>query len=563
MISIKKPVSGEDFVNRKDLLNSLYTTYPTDNVALIGPRRIGKSSLAGEFFNTLETPNTIKVIFDVQENIGTPGKFAVRLLRLFLFAYLENTGNNDAYTIADMETDPSVLPILAGTLMSQRLQELSRFLMSYYPPTPDTERNILKRILNFIQDFSVEREVNTAIVLDEFHCILDLNKYKGFDNGNLLGFLRGVLSNQSRVWYLFTGSAVRIMYDIFGDKDAPFLGRVRIFNISGFNKDDTLQLVYKCIEKPISSEATDFLYKLTKGHPFYVVVIVGASESVAGPAKIIDRNDIENAFIQELSKGALDIHCRYYFETSLEKTGAFLKEVLRALSSGPLTLTELSRKVGRRTGSLTDTLVKLNHLDLIEKDKKKYRISDDILRCWLQNVYGYEAIQIDALKRKIRENYEEYFEKLTSEIGVYFESYLREMLSQFNNQFYNNSRLPKFEVVRGINVMDHSGEVFGRPSNIEIDALCTGTENWICEFKYKKKSVRKTDIDLLTRKRDFIEKKRKIKIHKMLYVAKSGFDRYAHESNAWCLTIGELNKLLAILNMRKVNEIEFKNSNGF
>lgn len=563
MISIKKPVSGEDFVNRKDLLNSLYTSYPTDNVALIGPRRIGKSSLAGQFFDTLETPNTIKVIFDVQESIGTPGKFAVRLLRSFLFAYFDKTGINDAYAIVDMETDPSVLPIVAGTLKSRRLQELSRFLISYYPPTPDTEREILKRILNFIEDFSAEREVNTAIVLDEFQCILDLNRYKGFDNGNLLGFLRGVVSNQSRVWYLFTGSAVRIMYDIFGDKDAPFLGRVRVFNISGFNKDDTLQLVYKCVEKPISSEATDVLYKLTKGHPFYVVVIVGASNSLARTAKIIDRNDIENAFIQELSKGALDIHCRYYFETSLEKTGAFLKEVLRALSHGPLTLTELSRKVGRRTGSLTDTLVKLNHLDLIEKGKKKYRISDDILRCWLQNVYGYEAIQIDALKRKIRENYEEYFEKLTSEIGVYFESYLREMLSQFNNQIYHNKRLPKFDVVQGINVMDYSGEVFGRPSNIEIDALCTGTENWICEFKYKKKSVGKTDIDLLTKKRDFIEKKMKIRIHKMFYVAKSGFGRYALESDAWCLTVSELNKLLSILNMRKVNEIEFKNSNDF
>ncbi len=65
--------------------------------------------------------------------------------------------------------------------------------------------------------------------------------------------------------------------------------------------------------------------------------------------------------------------------------------------------------------------------------------------------------------------------------------------------------------------------------------------------------------DLLIKKKSFIEKKMNIEIHKMLYVAKSGFSEYALESDAWCLTAHELNKLLSMLDMRKVNEMQFDN----
>ena len=87
MISISHPVSGEDFVDKVDLLKNLHAAYPIDNVALVGPRRIGKSSIADQFLLTLKEKNTIRFRFNVQGNMGTPGRFGVRLLRPFLFSY--------------------------------------------------------------------------------------------------------------------------------------------------------------------------------------------------------------------------------------------------------------------------------------------------------------------------------------------------------------------------------------------------------------------------------------------------------------------------------------------
>ena len=562
MISIKKPVSGDNFVNRLDLLNNLRFSYQTDNVVLIGPRRIGKSSVAKQFLTTLPDNDTIKLIFDVQENIGTPGKFAIRLFRSFMLAYCKAVGNETAHLFADIEMDPSALMAATDNINSKTLLSLSRFLMSYYPPTPDNEREVLGRILSFLNDFSDEMGLQAAVVLDEFQNITDLSRYKGFENGNLFGFIRGIISNQDRVWYLFTGSAIQMMLELFADKDAPFLGRTRLFNVTRFNKDDTIQLVYKCVEKPISSDALDFLFVLTKGHPFYVVVIIGAAIGQSDNSLLISRQHIERAFIMELTKGALDIHCRYFFESSIERSGTFLKEVLRILSNTPHTVTELSRTVGRTPGSLTDTIKKLSYLDLIEKTRNKYQIIDSVLACWIRNVYGYEDIQFDVMKKRIQENYNEYFAKLSSEIGFFFESYMREMLRKFNGRQFKDDRLPDFDDVQGVNVFDHKGEVFGKPTNIEVDAICRGSENWICEFKYRKKSVHEQDIDLLKRKKIFLEKKLDIKIHKMLFIAKSGFSEGAIQSDVRCMTLHELNTLLAALNMRKVNEIRFEDENG-
>ncbi|MBL0717364.1 MAG: ATP-binding protein [Desulfosarcina sp.] len=558
MISIKYPVSGEDFVNRVELLRNIHKIYPVDNVALVGPRRIGKSSVAEQFLKTLTDDNTVKLRFNVQTNIGTPGKFAMRLLRSFLFAYYECLNIELDSGIEDIEVNSRILMDISDHLNSKVFLNLSRFIISYYPPSPENEREVLGRTLKFIDDFSIEMGIKSAIVLDEFQEIVDLNKYQGFKNGNLLGFLEDIISRQKNTWYLFTGSAVRLMEDIIAGPTSPFLGRIIKFNVKPFNKEDTIQLVYKCIEQPITSEALNFLFDLSQGHPFYTVILAKTASGNASDFSIISKHHIEESFISELSAGALDIHCKYLFETSLNRLkgrGTFMMEILRELSSGRATLTELSKRLGRQTGYLSTPLRNLYNIDLIDKDKKAYYIADSVLTFWLKNIYGNEETELQHVKERTQANYKEYFASLSSEAGIFFESYLREMLNKFDGQKYQDIQLPKFDDVNGINMFDSNGDVFGRSSNIEVDALCRGTKNWLFEFKYRKKSVGKKDIALLKKKRDFVENKLEIKVHKIVFIAKSSFSEYALQSDVWCLTMQDINKLLSLLNMKKVSEV--------
>lgn len=555
MLSIGHPVSGEDFVDRLDLLKQMHAIYPLDNIALIGPRRIGKSSIAEQFLLTLKQKNTIRFRFNVQGNMGTPGKFGLRLLRSFLSSYFYQFSDMADPGLEEMEINPSILSDAAKHINSETLYKLSRFLGSYFPPSPENERAVLERILCFLDEFSIEMGVNAAIVLDEFQEIIGLDKYGDFRNGKVLPFLENIISGQKNVWYLFTGSAVRIMTKIFEGEDASYHGRVKRFHVQPFNKDDTLKLICKCTDKPISAEALHLLYTLSNGHPFYTVVIISAAHTISEGSAIINKHHVEEAFISELSGGILDSHCNYLFDTSLGRvrSDALLREILREISSGETSLTGLSARIGRSTGYLSLPLRNLYNLDLIDKKNTKYYIADHVLQIWLRTVYGQNEPNLAIIRGKISENYREYIAAISSETGIYFESYMREMLQKFAGQKYRGIRLPRFNKVQGaVNIFDESGEVFGKPANIEIDALCQGDENWICEFKYRKKSVSKKDISLLTKKKDFFERKLNLKIDRMMYVAKSAFSKQALDADVWCLTFQQLNDLRTTLNMKKI-----------
>ena len=555
MIPVKQPVSGADFVNRIELLKKLKHTYPIDNIAIVGPRRIGKSSLAEQFLLTLNQAKTVGFRFAVNQNIGTPGKFAVRMLRSFLSAYCIQILHKAFPELDELELDIGILSDWAIQQNSPVLVSLARFLMNYYPAATDNERSILERVLKFFNEFAIEQKFRTAIVLDEFQEIVELGKYKGFSNGNLLAFLEGLISTQENVWYCFTGSSVRILTDILEKHDSPFFGRIKRFNIKPFDKNDTLKLACRCTSKQIAAEASNLLFSLSGGHPFYTNVIIRAAHSIAADNPIITKPQIEAAFVEELTGGGmLDWHCNYLFEASLNKAGSsvFLKEVLRTLSHDSVTLTELARKLGRVTGYLSNPLRNLYNLDLIDKVGNKYTIADNILQIWLQTVYGRNDPNITLLKRKIINQYTEYIANLSTEAGLFFESYMREMLTKFDSQRYKGICLPKFETVECINTVDESGVVFGKPSNIEIDALCLGAENWICEFKYTKKGVKQKEITKLINKKGLIENKLKIKIDKIVYIAKSGFSENALKTDVWCISLTELNTLLKMMNMKKV-----------
>ena len=211
MISTSHPVSGDEFVNRLDLLSQLKRYYPSQNAALVGPRRIGKTSIAKQLIESMDQKDTIKFIFKVHENMGTPGKFAIRLLRFFLNAYFDLRPHVAASVIDEIEIKPDVLIDVANQIKSGKLYDLSRFLSNYYPPTPDSERAVMDRILRFLDDFSIqgdEEDMPNKLSLIFERCIemgISLNLEKcvfGIKQGVLLGHVvskDGVMIDEAKI----------------------------------------------------------------------------------------------------------------------------------------------------------------------------------------------------------------------------------------------------------------------------------------------------------------------------------------------------------------------------
>ena len=562
MVPYSHPVTGQNFVNRIDLLQSLKFTYVTDNMALVGPRRIGKSSVAKQFLLQIRNDNVFGVYFDISKNLGTPGKFAVRLLKEFLKAYVECTSAESVPEIEDLDFDIAQLKTVGEKIESAKLANLAR-LLTTYPLSPDTERDFFERIFKFFEEFSLEKELMPVIILDEFQEIEALEAYKGFGPGRILGLLSGLFSEQENVRYVLTGSQVRIIIDILENEKSPFYGRIYRFNVGRFCKSDTATLMNKCVSRPVHSEAFQLVYALSKGHPYYTVVISRKADRIAEPPcqssgqLFITVEHVREAFEKELHSGMLGHHCAYLYETSLGKarSDAFLRELLRELARGEIGPTQLAERVGRLSGYLSRYLRTLYNLDLIDKVEGNYKIADHILEIWLRAVYEREEPDLKLIRRKIDENYREFVQSLSTESGMLFESYMREMLSKCGGKQVGQVRYPVFSSVEGINFFDREGDVFANPSNIEIDALCLGEEeNWMCEFKYSQKSPKTSDIAILRKKARSYEKTFGPKIHRLLWISRFGpAQGAAADTDVLFLSFEDVNKILKASNMKKIS----------
>lgn len=85
--------------------------------------------------------------------------------------------------------------------------------------------------------------------------------------------------------------------------------------------------------------------------------------------------------------GTLHARCEFCYELRLHRARGYgaLKAILEILSEEePLTLTEISHRLGRTPGSTKDYLSWLEDVDLVAVQRKRYSFNDPILRLWVR-----------------------------------------------------------------------------------------------------------------------------------------------------------------------------------
>ena len=569
MISTSRPVLGEDFVDRREILRRLLNLYENEqNAALVGVRRIGKSSIAREFCRRLqaeaplEKGDAVPVYFEVHKNMGTPGRFAVRLLIEALTEYFKHV-HNLTEDISNLELDIRPLIELARKIRSEKLLDLSQFLISYYPASTNNERQVFKKIFEFFDEFAVEQDLKFALILDEFQDIRMLERYKAFGKGGVLSLFEGISSRQSRVWYCLTGSLVRMMEEILEDAESPLYGRFRKLNVECFDSEDARVLATRICKKPLTGEALRLLQAVTEGNPYYIVVISNKMQFLAEETgkQMINKDLVEESIYTEIIGGELNSHCDYLFESSLARASrsTSLKEVAKyiALRDGAMP-SEIAKDLGREIGEISPLLRNLQNVDLIRKHNKRYRVIDPFLAIWLKAVYGLSEPRLAKIKSGVEKSHKELISRLKRERGFLFESYIRELLQRFDSSVYDERKLPKFERVDSVNINDEKGIVFGKQSNVEIDALCVGEENWILEFEYRDRLVTENDLKVLKKRGKLAEEEIGFQIDQICFVSVAGFREealsFAEESGVWCMDLQVLNALFKKYGMRRIDK---------
>ena len=476
------------FVDRRMELRVLHSAYDSlkkgekVNIALIGPKRIGKTELLLKF--KAEARGVVPYL-----NLQRVGS-----LDSFIFAYTREL----LYEIAN---------ILGMKVERSKLLTWDDLLILSAKLDVDGEVKAIKdgnlETLFEVQEPILEKTGQKAIfILDEFQEVLN---FKGF-----LDIMRAVTEKQENIAYFISGSAVRMMEETLAPKN-PFFGQFRRVYLKGLPKEDTMELAKTTLERAgveASQSALELIYKLTQGHPFYVLAV--CRRLIEEGFEKIRRKDVHYAFLTELltEKGDIYMHFEYVFNESLSRAykGPVHKQILLILAQEEgLRLSEIAKRLNKPTGEVSNYLKFLLRTDLIVRQNEKYYFADKLMRFWLAKTYlGITELELrreEFLEELIKELEEKYL-KVKKELGLAKEAVIRE----------------KMREVFGIDFKPY------QRGEIEFDGVAFGDKIYVLEVKWKNKPATYRDVG------KFVKKVREeFGSAEMLFFSKSGFTEKAKE----------------------------------
>jgi hypothetical protein len=305
--------------------------------------------------------------------------------------------------------------------------------------------------------------------------------------------------------------------------------------VESFDRESTQELANKLLSEPMQTDLYPLLHALTWGHPFYITAVTRRMSYLVDVVQRPPSVDlVKQAFLVEtLSPGGrIYDFCQYVYDLSLQKATGYgaLKSVLQILSQEEgLSASEVARQLRVTAGSASDYLRWLCEVDLVIEKDKAYYFRDQVLRFWIGNVIKGVEISLSAepvdLKRLIL-RLDQQFQRVSEELGDAKESWVRELMRQFDGQvipaevFHHQDtvKLPIFQEVK---------DEISADGQIELDAIGEGLERWVVEVKWRNKragikELEKLNIHALERKA------------RAWFVSRSGFStdaiQYAREN---------------------------------
>jgi len=531
-VSTTRPVSGPGFFNRRTELAALRICLQNRQfAAVIGPRRVGKSSLVQEFLRRLNESrdDALGFRFEVHKNITSPAVFAVRLLSIFLGELVSLRYPEVEVDRVALQVDPRQFGALIGRFRSSVLDDLFKFLNQYLPMRGDGERGVLEKVLVSLDELAGEQGLSLAVAMDEFQEITKLERFSGgFDKDTFLGFWEGTTAAMSNTWFVITGSMVKIMEDVMLSGTSPLYGRYQQVRLGGFAEDDARAYLSSLVGPAIPAEVCHFVTTLCEGHPYYLTVLgqrLAALRS-SKPSQALTLDDARGAALEEIEHGALANHCRYLLDVSLAhaRRGNSLLQALELLArSEAETATELARITGQQPGEVSPLLQNLVEVDLLRKEGSRYFIADRILRAWLESVHGLTSPALTRLRKRLVEPYEEAIAHLKEDRGQLLEHAVRELMRKFDGREFQGRPLPAFDQVQQLHLADPEGIVDGTPSQQEVDALGSGDQPWMVEVRWRAKAVSKRDLERFQRKKELLERVTQLAVSVLAVVSMAGF----------------------------------------
>ena len=384
------PVVDDKFFGRKQALNLLSKRVSglkdgyRQNIAIVGPKLMGKSSLILHFFSNFSHLKTLPIYIDLRANSFS--HFIHKFFGSLLYHYLKNRN----------------LPV------SEDLDSLKKCAQDLIPKTVELIQKIEENLKNSQLEqtyeglltltavFRQESGISCIVIFDEFH-LLDTYKVK-----NPFSSLAKEIMMQKDTMYILISSQVTYAKKILASELSLLFGNFEIIHLEPFDFTTSCKFLEKRFQNiNLSENFRDFLIAFCEGHPFYLDII---SHKLKEKTKEFNRAEVTPYLISQAfnsliydSKGILN----QYFTNLLSHNlnGADYSSFLPILLSSSIRgsrLSDLSKTINRQPKIISKQINCLVDKDLLSKVGIFYRIQDKIFRFWLKSVYQRKNLSLTA-----------------------------------------------------------------------------------------------------------------------------------------------------------------------
>lgn len=381
MFLTSKPVTGSTFQNRDDEMARLLAAAADLRagrprwLALIGPRKIGKTSLILELSRRARDIDV--VVVDTQEVSPLSMEiFRVLALRVVdtvlgseLPVSLEVTvaTGGDADAVLDASAVFSGLP----AAVKAAIRSLGR---------ADMSSDLARICLDLPERLAEALDRRVLIAMDEFQELSALAKQK---SGDPLPLIRSTWQRHGRVAYIVSGSGRSMLEEMVSQKHSPFFQHFALHYIGPFAPRAAVLLLTRESppDQPIPEELAVRAVEVLGGHPFYLQILGEELTARSGPYN-------EASFKETLQEvlfsrtGRLALHFELHHSRVVGRSG-FLAAVLDTLAEGPLRLANLARSIGISSADTARYIERLGDVVLKRKDGA-YELDDPVFALWLR-----------------------------------------------------------------------------------------------------------------------------------------------------------------------------------
>jgi AAA+ ATPase superfamily predicted ATPase len=378
MRTVKNPfitggyVSGEYFCDRVQESNEVIRILTNgNNLAIISPRRMGKTGLIEHCFHRPEIKDHYNTFFIDIYATDTLKEFVYKLGKE-IFDTLKPKGKLffDGFfsMISSLRPAFKLDPTSGSPTFDIGIGEIHQAEFT------------LEEIFKYLES-SGQRCI---VAIDEFQQIAK------YPEKNMEALLRTQIQKCKNTSFIFAGSQRHLMQNIFVSSSRPFYQSVSLLQLGAISEDKYVSFVkqhFANSKKMVSDELISKVYHLFEGHTWYIQNIFNELFSLT-----TENDTCTFEIAQEAIENKIDSYKPLY-QSTLSLLPERQKEILYAIAKEGKAIGVTSgafiKKHGLLSQSSVQTAIKqLFDKEIITSEDNVYQVYDRFFGLWLANLYG-------------------------------------------------------------------------------------------------------------------------------------------------------------------------------